>query len=429
MKRNLILIFCVLLGLSWFTAISEAVNNPKKVQEHLARAAELEAQGIYVDAITEYEEALSYWPNDAEISLKMAEAQLQIGNSKKFANICKSVAAGNQKDVSAMNRLMAYYTEKNDRASAVKYLSEFTEQHPKNENAMSWLVRLKGSYEELFLNYEEPGAIVHNSMVVAREGKYGLADGRGAELLETEYDEVHPYSEDGLALILKDGAYVYIDRDAQTRLVPDGSYGHLGMMSSGRTMAEVSGKYALLDDQLQPLTEFMWDDLTQISDSTGACAVNGKWALINKNGKTRTEYVYEDVIRDEYGFCAGQKRIFVKENGKYHLVDKKGSAIGDLTFDDAHIFPKEGFAAVCEGGKWGFIDARGKLVIEYQYEDAQSFSNGFAAVCVGGKWGYIDENNHQVVEPKFDSVTPISEVGTASVKQEEWMLIQLELFR
>ena len=64
-------------------------------------------------------------------------------------------------------------------ASAVKYLSEFTEEHPKNENAVSWLVRLKGSYEELFLNYEEPGDIVHNSMVVSREGKYGLADGLG----------------------------------------------------------------------------------------------------------------------------------------------------------------------------------------------------------------------------------------------------------
>ncbi len=429
MRRNLILVFCVLLGLSWFTAISEAVNNPKKVQEHLTRAAEMEAKGIYVDAVTEYESALSYQPDDVEISLKMAEAQLKTGNSKKFVNICKSVAESNQKDASAMNRLMEYYTEKNDEASAVKYLSEFTEEYPKNENAESWLVRLKGSYEELFLNYEEPGAIVNNSMVVSREGKYGLADGLGAELLETEYEEVHPYSEDDMALILRDGVYVYIDRDAQTRLVPDTSYRNLGMMSSGRTVAAVNGKYGLLDENLQPLTEFAWDELTQISDSAGACALNGKWALINKSGKARTDYVYEDVIRDEYGFCVGQKRIFVKENEIYHLVDKKGSPVGDLTFDDAHIFPEEGYAAVCKDGKWGFVDAKGKLMIEYQYEDAQSFSHGFAAVCVDGKWGYIDEYNHQIVEPKFDVVTPISEAGSASVKQGEWMLIQLELFR
>ena len=51
MKRNLILIFCVLLGLAWFTAITDAINNPKKIAEHLAKAQELETQGIYVDAI------------------------------------------------------------------------------------------------------------------------------------------------------------------------------------------------------------------------------------------------------------------------------------------------------------------------------------------------------------------------------------------
>ena len=54
MKKNLIFVFCVLLGLAWFTAVSAAVNNPRKVEEHLAKASELETQGIYVDAIAEY---------------------------------------------------------------------------------------------------------------------------------------------------------------------------------------------------------------------------------------------------------------------------------------------------------------------------------------------------------------------------------------
>ena len=52
------LLFIAMLGLSWYTAVSEAVNNPKKVQEHLQKAAELEEKGIYVDAVTEYEQAL-----------------------------------------------------------------------------------------------------------------------------------------------------------------------------------------------------------------------------------------------------------------------------------------------------------------------------------------------------------------------------------
>ena len=79
MKRNLIIIFCLLLGLSWYTAISAAINNPKEMQAHLEAAEAYEAQGIYVDAITEYEAALIYEPENLEISMKIANAYLKKG--------------------------------------------------------------------------------------------------------------------------------------------------------------------------------------------------------------------------------------------------------------------------------------------------------------------------------------------------------------
>ena len=60
MKRNIILILVVLLGLSWYTAVSETINNPKKKEAHLEKADKLEKKGIYVDAVMEYEEALKY---------------------------------------------------------------------------------------------------------------------------------------------------------------------------------------------------------------------------------------------------------------------------------------------------------------------------------------------------------------------------------
>ncbi len=429
MKKNLILIFCVLLGLAWFTAISDAINNPKKAQEHLAKARELESQGIYVDAITEYEEALEYWPQDVEISLEMANAYLHTGSSKKFVNICKNTAEENQKDTKALDTLIHYYLENHDEASAVKYLGEFAEKYPKNEYARGWLMELRGSYEELFCNYEELGSIWNNSMIVRKKEAFGLADGMGGELLPSEYEEVHPYSEDGLALVRKEGTYLYVDRNGQTRLVPDASYTDLGMISSERTRAAVNGKYGYLDEKLEPVTEFVWDDLTLISDGMGAAQLDGAWALVDKNGKAKTEYQYEDVIMDEQGFCCHQKRMFVKEQGAYHLVDKKGKPVGELSFEEARCFSEEGYAAVRMNGTWGFINADGELALECQYEDAQSFRNGFAAVCVEGIWGYVDESGRMVVKPEFEEATPFSDQGTAAVKREEWGLIQLEIFR
>lgn len=429
MKRNLILIFCVLILLSWYVAFSETINNPKKVEEHLARAAELESQGIFVDAIAEYEEALKYQPGDVEISLKMAGAYLQTGNSKKYISICKSTAEANQEDSSALECLMDYYMEKGNKASALKYLSEFTEKYPDNETAQRWMMQLKGSYQELYCRYDELSAVYRGSMVVGQADRYGVTDSLGSEILEVEYEEANPFSKDGLALVLKDGRYIYVDEDGQTRLVADAAYTDLGLMSSGRTVAAVDGKFGYLDEKLQPVTEFLWDKLTLISDSIGACRLDGKWALINKSGAVKTDYIYEDVIVDENGFCSKQSRIFVKEAGSYHMIDKKGKPVGELVFEDARCFSEEGNAAVCRSGKWGFVDTSGELVIDYQFDDAQSFQNGFAAVCVDGRWGYVDESGCLVIEPQFEIATAISEKGTVAVKLERWRLIQLEIFR
>lgn len=430
MKRNLIILLCLLLGLSWYTAVSEAVNNPKKAQEHVENAKKYEEQGIYVDAVTEYEEALKYQPDDMDISLKMAKAYLNTGNSKKFTSICKEFAESRQDSKEALDCLMNYYVENKEELSAVKYLNEFLETYPQNENARKWMLQLEGSYQTLFCRYDELGSIVFDTMVVSKDEKKGVANSKGEEILEPVYEEIYPFSDSGLALLKKDGTYIYVDEDGQTRLVDNSSYEMLGMMYSDRTIALRDNQYTYLDENLQPVTELSWDQLTQIAQKTGAGKKNGKWALLDKNGKEKTEYIYEDVSVDEFGFCSMQKRIFVKEAGKYHLVDTKGNAIGELEFNEAQPFSDDGtYAAVCANGKWGFVDTDGELVIECNYDDAKSFVNGFAAVCMDSKWGYIDETGHMAIEPQFEFASSISSEGTAAVFSDEWELIQLNLFK
>lgn len=152
--------------------------------------------------------------------------------------------------------------------------------------------------------------------------------------------------------------------------------------------------------------------------------------MLNRNGKERTEYIYDDVIMDAYGFCFRQGVAFVKENGAYHLVDRKGKQIGEQTFENAKPFSESGYAAVCQNGKWGYADSKGELIIACQYEDAESFENGFAAVCTDKTWGYIDETGNQVIKPQYEAVTAMSDQGTAAALQGgKWTLIQLDIFK
>ena len=238
MKKYIILIFAILLGLSWYTAISDAINWPKYTKEHMQKAAELEKKGIYVDAVTEYEQALAYDPDNVDIRVKMAQAYLDSGNSSKFTAVCEKTAEAYQDRTEALDLLMEYYIENDYEHKAVKYLDDFMEDHPENQNAKEWYSKLKGSYTEPYCSYEEMSGIENNSMAVKRDELYGIADARGQQVIENEYKEIHPFSEDGFALAQKeDGTYIYIDEDGQTRKVPDPDYTKLGMISSKRVAA------------------------------------------------------------------------------------------------------------------------------------------------------------------------------------------------
>jgi len=436
MKKKLMLVFWVLTGLAWFTAVSEAVENPKLLAQHLEQAAAYEVQGIYVDAIAEYESALEYAPGDPEITYRMAEDYLQMGNTAKYVNLSRSLVESHPEMEEVLDELMDFYLGKRDKATAVKYAAELAETQPENACAKKWLVELKGSYHEIYFDYTELTASYRDNLVVSvkdeetGETRYGVLDALGNKLLDIEYETAQPFSDSGYALVVKDGRTVYVDEDGNVRKVPDMDiYESVGMINNERLTACRNGMYGLLDETMNPKTEFVYEDISLPGDNVAAVRKDGKWALIGRSGREKTEYIYDDVIRDEYGIACGQKRVFVKKDGSYHIVDGDGEDVGELTFEEARIFPAEGYAAVRRDGKWGFVDKNGELVIDCQYEDARSFSNGYAAVCQGGRWGFLDITGVMVIRPEFEEAADMTSAGTAAVRNGEWRLIQLDLFR
>lgn len=435
MKKSVILLMAVLLGLAWYLTVSEMAGAPIKAKEHLKKAAQLEGKEIYVEAAAEYEAALEYDPENEEIYLRMAKANLNMGEEGKFTDICEETAEKYQDSDQALELLMNYYMENDYEDKAVRYLEGFIEEYPDNKYAQEWFEKLKGSFSEIYCHYEELGEIVNGSMVVLEEGKYGLADSYGSEIIPCEYKAIYPFSEDGFALAQKtDGSWIYIDEENRVRKVPDEEYDRLGMYMEKGTVAGKDGKYGFLDENLVQSEEFVWDDLTGLKNGIAAAKSGDEWFLINEKGKEKGEERFTDIVTDDDGFCSSQERLFVKKGKTYQMVDTKGKTIGELTFDDARAFTEKGYAAVCKDGKWGFINEDGELVLDYAYDDAQSFQNGFAAVCTDGKWGYIDEEGNLVIQPDFLAATHISEAGTAAVLMEDngkekWMLLQLNLFQ
>ncbi|MEG1700059.1 MAG: WG repeat-containing protein, partial [Alistipes sp.] len=50
-----------------------------------------------------------------------------------------------------------------------------------------------------------------------------------------------------------------------------------------------------------------------------------------------------------------------------------------------------------ENGKRGFVDKNGTVVIPLKYDDVGNFREGLAGVRLNGKYGYIDKNGTVVI--------------------------------
>lgn len=435
MKNKIIIAFAVLLGLSWFSSLSSMLSVPQDYQKHIEKAEDLENRGIYVDAISEYEEAMQYDADDVELLIKMADDYLKINENKKYVDtLKKAVEAEKSGSMEALDLLMNYFIEDDNENKAAQYIYEYTKNSPDIDYANKWLLRLKGSYRELYCRYDEMFGMYNDSMIVKTGGVYTMVDASGNRMMDNAFSQLSPYFSEGFARAVNDtNKVIYIDTAGLTRVVLDEGYDNTGILNSKRIVAAKGNKYGYLDENGKEVTDFLWDGLTAYNKSAMAKS-NGKWAIIGSKGKEKTEYIFDDVLTDMYGIACNQERFFVKDGSKYVMVNTKGKTVSDQAFDDAKIFNSEGYAAVSQNGKWGFVDPDGKIVIKCQYDDARSFSNGCAAVCTNNKWGYIDAENNLIIAADFVDATDFSSEGTAAIKvqgengnPDEWRIIKLNM--
>mgnify|MGYP000394041338 CR=1 FL=1 len=84
MKKMVIAAVLLLLGGAWYSAVSNYIEKPQEYQKLLENAQEMEAKGIYYDAILDYQEALKYNPKNVNLYYKIAEAYEQLGEDENY---------------------------------------------------------------------------------------------------------------------------------------------------------------------------------------------------------------------------------------------------------------------------------------------------------------------------------------------------------
>lgn len=272
-------------------------------------------------------------------------------------------------------------------------------------------ITVQGRERELALNLipkEENGrkvfAVHENVRQFIENEKVGLLDESGNVLLPAGYDEIDPFCYEGIMIIRKDNLFGAIRLEDGLILEP--KYYFVSYFQEGMAfvMAD-NGRYGYINNDFELVIEPQYRSACRFNNGIAPVFELNTWRFIDKNGKYisdvlckedlyRTEWDY--VISSEtdskdvnYPFGVEEEMIIIKEiDDLYGFMNVKGEVIVQPMYEEVKEFSC-GYAAVKENKKWHYIDKNGKTSFKGEWDEAFSFSEGYALVVNGDTDFYV----------------------------------------
>lgn len=432
-KITPILVLALMIGLTFFGWFKVFKNKEQKIadyEEYICKAEDFESKGIYFDALENYRAALEISGDDYAIASKVADMYYELSNYQEFLNACDAAIAIDDDAPEAYIRKAEYYFTTAQYKQALEVVNAAASRKIESKELSELGQELKTKCYQIYLTITAVSDWHCNdntSLMAAEEnGKWGLIDAEGKRKVRFSYSHIGSFdSEANVIPCERDGEWYYIDINGNKRLAGNREYTYLGSFGNGLAPAQAGEKYGYIDREFNEY-KFEFDYAGAFANGTAAVEKNGKWALINEKLDPITDFVYDTVLLDDYGFCSSFGAAVVKTGDTYSLINVEGKELFG-GFEAIEIPASETEpVAVMKNGKWGFVDRDGKMVISANYDQARSFSLGMAPVMIDGKWGYIDQNNKVVIEPQYTDATAFSPDGSAVVKgTNNWNMLIL----
>jgi hypothetical protein len=236
--------------------------------------------------------------------------------------------------------------------------------------------------EQLFEQYDQIEAIQNkdeantlwyedNVLKVQKEGKYGMINLSGKEVVAPDYDELTAVSGIKNAyLVKKDNHYGIVDGEGKVILPPT----YLSITNLGKD--NKSGYIVKAD--------------------------NEKQGIVDYSAKQVVEIKYDGIEK-----VYGNDYYVVTQGGKQKLIKKDGTDVLTTGFDTitAVLTSQENAIIFTKGGKYGVMKVTGEVIIPAQYEDIKPAKTGTVIAKKDGKYGVIDLTQTEKIPFTYQSIT------------------------
>ncbi len=308
------------------------------------------------------------------------------------------------------------------------------------------LIDFKGK-ELLGCEYSSISALkgVKNSILIAKNNKYGLVDNIGVTIIEPEYKEIKPISdkyENGYIVTTKDGKKGVIARDKTTVL--EAKYQDIKQVyGNGNYVVKENGKWEIVNSEGKIYLKGKFDNVKSIDGQNVIVVSNKKYGIMTLNGETKIATKYQDLT---YAF---EDNYIFKESGKSGVINLAGEKVVKPEYDSLIYRSDAGFF---EGNKSSAVDTdfigndfKVKLsgilseinttsgYMKIRVEDDYKYynfkfeektnkellaSNTIFLDKKNDKYGYVNKDGVVIVDYIYDDAREQNEFGYASVKKD-----------
>lgn len=186
------------------------------------------------------------------------------------------------------------------------------------------------------------------------------------------------------------------------------------------TVAVLNGKSGLIDCEGKPITEFIYDDLSDEFeydmgyefgwvnfrnnyDKYCRMRLNGKWGLLDRNGNIIVNFKYSNPVQE-----LGENFIIDLDKDEFSvnsfIMDKNNNIRLDLMFD--FVYPRINYAIVQKDYKYGILNNNLNLMIDCKYDYLHGGDNyKYLEATLHDKYGVIDIDENIILDFIYDNVT------------------------
>lgn len=207
-----------------------------------------------------------------------------------------------------------------------------------------------------------------NVLRIKKNGKYGLIDLNGKELLPAEYDEITVLEGIENSLIIKKDGKVGLVNDTGSVII-DANY--KGIKGLGDTYKD---GYITIDEQ-------------------------GRYGLISATKKQILENKYDEILQVPL-----KEYYAIKENGKQKLINSNGEALIDSGFDEIKSTTTNGIIFV-KDNLYGEMNTSGEVTIKADYQELKEVKEQIYIAKQNNKYGIIDGLGNGLTAFEYDGMT------------------------